>query len=89
MFNPDPPEDRKNPLGLPVRREDWYIIDDKGLTTCAVVVYPNELVGVPKETYIQLQGGEVRATPSRPEGVYLVDYEDVVALLEKNGFVRL
>ena len=80
----------ENPLGDPIRREDWYYITKDSLVTCSVVVYPGEIVGVPEKTYKVLESGEIDSSKYRVgDNIYLVAYHTLVPLLEKNGFVRL
>jgi hypothetical protein len=78
-----------SPLGKPVRREDWYYITENSMASCAVTVYPGELVVIQKKVYDGLAKSEIATADGGVAGVYLVHYDDLEALLTKNGFARL
>lgn len=80
-MDPDPTE--ANPLGAPIRREDWYMIN-QSFSTATVTVYTGEVVGCTRKVFTQLSGWDMPDVD--PEGIVIVDYNDVVMLLEKNGF---
>ena len=75
--------------GRPVRTEDWYFITKDSLVTCTVVVYPGEVVGVPTKIYEQLKNGNTSPIQYDKGKLILLQYSDLVPLLEKSGFARL
>jgi hypothetical protein len=91
LFSIDPPgEPVSNPLGKPIRSEEWYFITENSLATCTVTVFPGEIVAVSKKDYEQLDDGKVsQSDHDGSEEVFLVQYSALVPLLEKNGFGRL
>jgi len=75
------------PLGWPVRREDWYYINE-AFVSATVTVYPGEIVGLSEKNYNKLAGLEWGEDLGEGD-IVVVKYHQMATLLEKNGFVKL
>ncbi len=78
------PDPQANPLGIPVRREDWYLITES-FSTATVTVYAGEVVGCSRKVFTQLSGWDPPGE-GEEDRVVVIQYADVVQLLKKNGF---